>query len=125
MPFSWSIFPMGIARSHGHFYAEFAPHQQLLGIVTAKGTAKEDGGRSKPGMESTSIKARIHAQVVQAVRIVHREDVDANAPLLQAGLDSLGMPHFISSPCTSQCRAACTQVLQTTHLRPANDASRC
>ena len=101
VPFLWSTFLSSAFQGQQAFYAEFSPKHTLPNSSNA-------AVMHQPGMQATPAPtweaARVHAQVVQAVRAVHGQEIGGKVPLVQAGLDSLGEACPPACPaCTAMC----------------------
>lgn len=98
VPFFWQTFLQSTAPRQDSFYANFAqqqkPQEPLTGIQLS-------ADASTPSLHGRADAARLRAQVVEAVRAVHGQEIATDAPLIQAGLDSLGE----QDTCLNACAA--------------------
>lgn len=87
VPFVWSLFHL--PASQAHFYSNFELSSPKPAPVSSAAAAASITA-STAAAESVAHAVDVRAVVMQAVKAVHGQDVDASLPLVQAGLDSLG-----------------------------------
>ena len=94
MPFQWVTFLRDPRQAAQPFYADFLP--PATAAETPQPEPQQAGSQSAGGKVRLS-EAAVVAAVAAAVAAALGEDVGSDAPLLQAGLDSLGERIFYLS----------------------------
>ena len=92
VPLLWDMFQLCRVRHSAFFYEGFLPSEPSVGHIDPSRNIGEMSRPATMAMNASIISMEhVRAQLMMAVKAIHGQDIDANVPLVQAGLDSLSM----------------------------------